>query len=112
MRCHFEGIRNITILPPDDVLQDFLKQQPGRESYMKLHQQVVQDAKIILIGDAAVGMYSLFGQGCASAMTQADLLAKMLANATDLQSCLELYSNASVKEGHAISNLNLLAHAL
>jgi 2-polyprenyl-6-methoxyphenol hydroxylase-like FAD-dependent oxidoreductase len=107
-----QALPNITIFPPDDVLQDFLNQPPGRESYMKLDRHIVQDANIILIGDAAVGTYSLFGQGCASAMTQADLLAETLANATDLQSSLELYSNASVKEGHAISELNLLTHAL
>jgi 2-polyprenyl-6-methoxyphenol hydroxylase-like FAD-dependent oxidoreductase len=108
-----QALPNITNFPPNKVLQDFLNQPPGRESYMKLDRHVVQDANIILIGDAAVGMYSLFGQGCASAMTQANLLAETLANnATDLRTALTEYSSTSVKEGHAISDLNLLTHPL
>ncbi|EOD26628.1 hypothetical protein EMIHUDRAFT_236665 [Emiliania huxleyi CCMP1516] len=69
---------------------------------------------VALVGDASNGMYSLFGQGCASALLQADMLAEALATPGDqsLESMLSSYSEASVKEGHAIAELNLITHAL
>lgn len=84
---------------------------------MKLDRHYVPRGNVVLVGDASVGMYSLFGQGAASAMTQADCLAETLANCSftdknDLQSTLLEFSNSSVVEGHAISDLNLLTHVL
>ena len=108
---------NITNFPSDDILEKFLQQTPGRESWMKLNRHYVPEGNVVLVGDAANGMYSLFGQGAASAMTSADLLATTLAsvmlNSTeDFKMALAQYSNTSVVEGHAISDLNLLTHVL
>ena len=107
---------NVTNFPDDGVLQEFLNQKPGRESYLKLDRHYVPNGNIVLVGDAAVGMYSLFGQGAASAMTQADQLAETLAKVLNekhaFQEALLQYSNSSVVEGHAISDLNLLTHVL
>ena len=107
---------NITNFPSNDILEKFLQQTPGRESWMKLNRHYVPEGNVVLVGDAANGMYSLFGQGAASAMTSADLLATTLAsvmdNSTNMETALLHYSNTSVVEGHAISDLNLLTHVL
>jgi 2-polyprenyl-6-methoxyphenol hydroxylase-like FAD-dependent oxidoreductase len=130
---------NVTNFPSDAVLQKFLNQKPGLEAYMKLDRHYVPDRNVVLVGDAAVGMYSLFGQGAANAMVHADLLAETLAGvyncpeteaagsklrvseddqhddgsqASRVEVCLQTYSATAVKEGHAISELNLLTHAL
>ncbi|KAI2506042.1 hypothetical protein MHU86_8363 [Fragilaria crotonensis] len=86
---------------------------------MKLDRHYVPECNVVLVGDAAVGMYSLFGQGAANAMIHADLLAEALCKAVDdddvgatSTAALQQYSDKAVLEGHAISDLNLLAHAL
>jgi len=106
---------NITNFPSDDVLQSFIDQRPGREAYMKLDRHYVPERNVVLVGDAAVGMYSLLGQGAANAMLHADLLAEAVC-LTDLDvgvsTALQQYSDKAVVEGHAITDLNLLTHAL
>jgi 2-polyprenyl-6-methoxyphenol hydroxylase-like FAD-dependent oxidoreductase len=103
---------NMTNFPSDQVLEEFLEQKPGKESFMKLDKHAIEKRNVALIGDASNGMYSLFGQGCASAMLQADMLADILTDTQDLTTALSTYSDWSVKEGHAIIDLNLLAHSL
>lgn len=106
---------NVTNFPSDDVLQAFIDQKPGRESHMKLDRHYVPECKAVLVGDAAVGMYSLFGQGAANAMFQADYLAETLcytAANVGIETALQQYSEKAVLEGHAIADLNLLTHAL
>lgn len=103
---------NITKFPPDQVLESFLEQKPGRESFMKLDKHGIEKRSIALIGDASNGMYSLLGQGCASALMQADMLAGVLTDEEDLATALSKYSEWSIKEGHAIADLNLLQHSL
>ena len=106
---------NITNFPSDDVLQAFIDQKPGRESYMKLDRHYVPERNVVLVGDAAVGMYSLFGQGAANAMLHADDLAETLCVAAanvGVDAALQQYSEKAVVEGHAIADLNLLSHAL
>ena len=104
---------NVTNLPSDDVLETFLEKLPGQESYMALNRHAVPSKKVALIGDAAVGTYVLFGHGCVSAMERATVLADCLAeNPTSLDKALKDFSTQSVKEGHAISDLNLISHIL
>ena len=113
---------SLTNFPTDHVMQSFIDQNPGRESYMKLDRHYVPECNVVLVGDAAVGMYSLFGQGAANAMIHADLLAETLCHkAVDdddyddvgaAATALQQYSDKAVLEGHAIADLNLLAHAL
>jgi 2-polyprenyl-6-methoxyphenol hydroxylase-like FAD-dependent oxidoreductase len=107
---------NVTNFPSDEILETFLQQTPGRESWMKLNRHYVPEGNVVLVGDAANGFYSLFGQGAASAMTSADLLAETLASvmndSNDVEEALLQYSNTSVVEGHAITDLNLLTHVL
>eukprot|EP00980_Cylindrotheca_fusiformis_P021696 scaffold8535_cov132-Cylindrotheca_fusiformis.AAC.4 len=104
---------NVTNFPSDEVLENFLEQKAGRESFMKLDKHVIEKRNIALIGDASNGMYSMLGQGCASALLQADKLADLLAeNQQNLTFALSLYNEWSIQEGHAISDLNLLQHSL
>jgi len=113
---------NITHFPPDAVAERFLSKPPGQEVYMSLNRHAVPSQKVALIGDAAVGTYVLFGHGCVSSMERANLLADCLANSTSvaddsdydncLSTALETFSKESVKEGTAISDLNVISHIL
>jgi 2-polyprenyl-6-methoxyphenol hydroxylase-like FAD-dependent oxidoreductase len=123
---------DVTEFPSDDVLQSFLDSSPGETGYMQLNRHCVPEFKVSLIGDAAVGMYSLLGQGCASALQNANLLAEQVApilsplsspsrqkeNAEDpvvqqqlLEQALYSVSNTTVAEGRAIADMNLIGHA-
>jgi hypothetical protein len=123
---------DVTEFPSDDVLQSFLNSSPGETGYMQLNRHCVPEFKVSLIGDAAVGMYSLLGQGCASALQNANLLAEQVApilsplsspsrqkeNAEDpavqqqlLEQALYSVSNTTVAEGRAIADMNLIGHA-
>ena len=65
------------------------------------------------MGDAAVGTYVLFGHGCVSSMERANMLAECLAdNPQNQEEALRQFSTESVKEGYAISDLNLISHIL
>jgi len=55
-------------------------------------------------------MYSRLGQGMASCMETANDLAKSLAVPNNVESSLDIFSEKSIQEGHAATNLNLLAH--
>lgn len=102
---------NVTAFPPDDVIQSFLDERPGREVYMKLNKHALPKQRIALVGDSAVGMYSLLGQGVASSLERANLLAEKLVGMDNVESALESFSRESVKQGQAISDLNLMSHA-
>jgi 2-polyprenyl-6-methoxyphenol hydroxylase-like FAD-dependent oxidoreductase len=111
---------NITAFPSDTVLQEFLDERPGRETFMKLNKHASPDRRIALLGDAAVGVYSLMGQGIASSTERAILLAEAVcsSNSVDndqmigISEALRSFSDESVREGHAITDLNLIAHAM
>lgn len=117
-----EGLKDafpqLTRLPGDDFLERYLDQKPGRETYMKLSRHAIPSLRVALIGDAAVGMYSRMGQGCASALERAALLASEMVKVDlsnvegrgDVDEALRSFSCESVKQGHAISDLNLLSH--
>lgn len=114
-----EQFPNITVFPSDHVLQGLLDERPGREVYMKLNKHALPKRRIALIGDTAVGMYSRLGQGVTSGMERANLLAETLpvpadnadSNENDLSRALQTFSKSSVREGHAITDLNLMDHA-
>lgn len=104
---------NVTEFPSEEIIQSFLDQPAGDTSYMILNKHYVPEVKTVLIGDAAVGMYSLLGQGCAYAMESAARLAEELAYNTDegdidcsIQNCCE----TNQQEGKALSDLNLISH--
>jgi len=109
---------NVSHFPPDDELQTYLDMEPGTEYYMKLSRHAVEEMQVALIGDAATGVYSRLAQGCACALWGANLLAEELAyssaESTDgtsqLSRALQSFSDKSVREGHSLSDLNLLAH--
>ena len=107
-----ERFPDVTAFPDDAVVQEFLDDRPGKEVYMKLNKHALPKRRIALIGDAAVGMYSRLGQGVTSGMERADLLAATVAEGKDnLPRALRSFSKQSVREGHAITDLNLMDHA-
>jgi 2-polyprenyl-6-methoxyphenol hydroxylase-like FAD-dependent oxidoreductase len=126
-------LTNVTEFPPDEILQAFLDEPPGVSDYLCLNKHCVEDYRVALIGDASVGMYNLLGQGCNSAVQQANLLAESLASVyndhysnnnkneaqedetmfvTHLSQALLTTSNITVQETKAIQDLNLVAHIL
>jgi 2-polyprenyl-6-methoxyphenol hydroxylase-like FAD-dependent oxidoreductase len=108
--CITQAFPEITEFPPDEYLQSFLDELPRTETFMKLDKHAVQSYKVALIGDAAVGMYSLMGQNWAYAMESADRLATSLAESDSLREALDTYSAVSVIQGHAVTDIGLLAH--
>lgn len=107
---------NVTEFPPDDIIQSFLHQVPGDTYYMILNKIYIPEMRTILIGDAAVGMYSLLGQGCTYAMESAARLAEELASVAPegprsrRESTLLECAKANQREGLALANLNLISH--
>jgi hypothetical protein len=106
---------NITKFPSDDIIHTLLDQPAGDTSYMVLDKHYAPEVQTVLVGDAAVGMYSLLGQGCAYALESAARLAEELAaNTTEeksidrstIQYCCEI----NQKEGKALADLNLISH--
>jgi 2-polyprenyl-6-methoxyphenol hydroxylase-like FAD-dependent oxidoreductase len=92
---------------------------------MKLNKHASPDRHIALIGDAAVGMYSWLGQGVASSMQRASLLAETVCSSSSsssssddndqmigLPEALRSFSDESVRQGHAITDLNLINYAV
>jgi 2-polyprenyl-6-methoxyphenol hydroxylase-like FAD-dependent oxidoreductase len=115
-----EVFPNITVFPSDTILQEFLNERPGREIFMKLNKHASPDRRIALIGDAAVGMYSKLGQGVASSMERASLLAEVVSRSSSsdvgeqmigFPEALRSFSKESVRQGHAITDLNLIGYA-
>ena len=59
-----------------------------------------------------MGMYSRLGQGATPGMEQANLLAETVTKGKDdIPRALKTFSKQSVREGHAIMDLNLMDHA-
>ncbi|CAB9522705.1 Kynurenine 3-monooxygenase [Seminavis robusta] len=96
----------------DEALEHFVQSRPGRSQVMKINRYHDSKASVALIGDAAHGMYSLLGQGCACGLQNTKILGETLQQqSSDLASALEAYSEQAVPEGHAITDLNLVSHA-
>jgi 2-polyprenyl-6-methoxyphenol hydroxylase-like FAD-dependent oxidoreductase len=63
------------------------------------------------LGDAASGVYSKLGQGCAFALWSANLLAETLLHSQPQEAQpLQTFSVQSKRQGHSLADLNLLAH--
>jgi 2-polyprenyl-6-methoxyphenol hydroxylase-like FAD-dependent oxidoreductase len=116
-----EALPNVTDFPSDKLLQMFLDHPAGDTTYMTLENHYAREQQAILLGDAAVGMYSLLGQGCVYAMESAIRLAEALAaNGTSTTTMTEDFDQAVLarvaainrEEGKAIADLNLIAHVL
>mmetsp|Transcript_76 Transcript_76/g.341 ORF Transcript_76/g.341 Transcript_76/m.341 type:complete len:434 (-) Transcript_76:6-1307(-) len=105
-----EQFPDISDFPSEEQMRFFLDQEPRIETYMKLDKHAVPSKRLAIIGDAAAGMYSHLGQGVASAMERASLLAETMNDDEKAEEALKTFSQTSVKEAHAITDLNLIAH--
>eukprot|EP00965_Chrysotila_dentata_P226407 6195396-Pleurochrysis_carterae.AAC.1 len=98
----------------DDVeLDAFLRRAPMKESYVACSDYCDEDARAVLLGDAAHAAYSMLWQGCTTAFEDAAELNAQLglcASDDDLAGALRRYSQLRQPEGKAMSDLNLLAH--
>ncbi|WP_298908647.1 FAD-dependent monooxygenase [uncultured Nostoc sp.] len=66
--------------------------------------------QVVLIGDAAHSMFSFLGQGCTAAIKDAVVLDSLLRQHDDqLSLVLPQFSAQQVEEGHAASDLGLIA---
>ncbi len=88
----------------------FLATQPGHEYWSQCRSYHDLDGRAVLIGDAAHGMFSLLGQGCTAAIADAVALDFLLQQHDDqLEIVLPQFSAQQVEEGHAASDLSLIA---
>jgi kynurenine 3-monooxygenase len=88
----------------------FLTSQPGHEYWSQCHVYHNTAGQAVLIGDAAHGMFSLLGQGCTAAIADAAALSALIEQYSEQWSIvLPEFSRQQVKEGHAVSDLSLLA---
>eukprot|EP00578_Thalassiosira_sp_NH16_P028029 CAMPEP_0181089258 /NCGR_PEP_ID=MMETSP1071-20121207/7208_1 /TAXON_ID=35127 /ORGANISM="Thalassiosira sp., Strain NH16" /LENGTH=447 /DNA_ID=CAMNT_0023171197 /DNA_START=105 /DNA_END=1445 /DNA_ORIENTATION=- len=102
--------RRRNVVFDDNAVNIFLKTRPGRSHYMKINR--FDDDSVALIGDAAHGMNSLLGQGCAAGLKYAEVLAEelcgpgSLSESKHLNDALRSYSKRAVRGAHAIIDLN------
>lgn len=88
----------------------FLATAPGREYWSQCDSYHNLEGHSVLIGDAAHGMFSLIGQGCTAAIADAVALASLLQQYSEQwEIVLPQFSMQQVKEGHAASDLSLIA---
>jgi len=103
--------KNLPALKPDrDQAAAFLAAQPGHEYWSQCRCYHDLEGQAVLIGDAAHGMFSLLGQGCTAAIADAVALDSLLQQHGDqLSAVLPQFSAQQVAEGHAASDLSLIA---
>jgi kynurenine 3-monooxygenase len=88
----------------------FLATQPGQEYWSQCRCYHDLEGRAVLIGDAAHGMFSLLGQGCTAAIADAVALDSLLQQyGEQLAIVLPQFSAQQVEEGHAASDLSLIA---
>jgi len=88
----------------------FLATQPGHEYWSQCRYYHDLEGRAVLIGDAAHGMFSLLGQGCTAAIADAVALDSLLGQYGErLSLVLPQFSARQVEEGHAASDLSLIA---
>jgi 2-polyprenyl-6-methoxyphenol hydroxylase-like FAD-dependent oxidoreductase len=111
-----EIMRERKLIYDEQALEEFLVTRPFRSHYMKLDRY--HEDSVALLGDAAHGMGTLLGQGCACGLESARTLSKCLlvdstsGTSTDINSALEEYSKMAIPEAHAITDLNLVGAIL
>ena len=108
---HQMSPQNLPALKLDrDQAAAFLAAQPGSEYWSQCRHYHDLEGRAVLIGDAAHGMFSILGQGCTAAIADAVALDSLLGQHHDqLSIVLPKFSQQQVKEGHAASDLNLIA---
>ena len=108
---HQMSPQNLPALKLDrDQAAAFLADQPGSEYWSQCRRYHALEGRAVLIGDAAHGMFSILGQGCTAAIADAVALDSLLRQHHDqLSIVLPKFSLEQVKEGHAASDLNLIA---
>lgn len=114
-----DGGKEVRVVLDDDEAERFLKCRPGKEHFLKVNKYHgitssagEATAPVALIGDAAHGMYSMLGQGCACGLQSSMMLSECLAENKTIEAALEEYSSKAVPEGHAITDLNLMSHLM
>lgn len=96
-------------LDPDQAVV-FLATQPGHEYWSQCRCYHDLPGQAVLIGDAAHGMFSLLGQGCTAAIADAVALSSLLQQYPNQRlSVLPQFSAQQVEQGHAASDLSLVA---
>ncbi|WP_299413072.1 NAD(P)/FAD-dependent oxidoreductase [Acaryochloris sp. IP29b_bin.148] len=93
----------------DAAAQAFCERRPS--SILETHCDRYHDqtGQAVLVGDAAHAMSSFLAQGCQAAFADVVALDRCLQASEDqLQDALPQYSALQVKEGHAITELNIL----
>jgi len=97
----------------DNKAENFLKTKPSYEYWSKCDCYHNLKGKAVLIGDAAHNMFSILGQGCTAALADVVVLDELLEQyQNDVSIVLPKFSELQVKEGHAASDLNLIALVL
>ncbi|OUL29083.1 hypothetical protein BV378_06780 [Nostoc sp. RF31YmG] len=82
----------------------------GHEYWSQCHYYHDLQAQAVLIGDAAHSMFSLLGQGCSAAIKDAVVLELLLRqHGEQLSLVLPEFSAQQVEQGHAASDLGLIA---
>ncbi|MBW4440678.1 MAG: FAD-dependent monooxygenase [Plectolyngbya sp. WJT66-NPBG17] len=93
-----------------DQAMAFLAASPGREYWSQCDSYHHLEGHAVLIGDAAHGMFSLLGQGCTAAIADAVALSSLFQQHPEqCEIVLPQFSAQQVKEGHAASDLSLIA---
>ena len=93
-----------------DQAAAFLTAQPGHEYWSQSRSYHDLQGQAVLIGDAAHSMFSLLGQGCTAAIRDAVVLHSLLRqHGNQLSLVLPQFSAQQVEEGHAASDLSLIA---
>ena len=93
-----------------DQAAAFLAAQPGHEYWSQCRYYHDLQGQVVLIGDAAHSMFSFLGQGCTAAIKDAVVLDSLLRQHGDqLSLVLPQFSAQQVEEGHAASDLGLIA---
>ncbi|MDJ0718493.1 MAG: FAD-dependent monooxygenase [Prochloraceae cyanobacterium] len=93
-----------------DAAETFLKTKPSHEYWSRCDRSHNREGQVVLIGDAAHNMFSILGQGCTVALADVMALDELLQkHQNDLSVVLPKFSEQQVKEGHAASDLNLIA---
>ncbi len=88
----------------------FLAAQPGHEYWSQCRCYHDLEGRVVLIGDAAHGMFSLLGQGCTAAIADVVAVDALLQQHPDqLSIILPQFSMQQVEEGLAASDLSLIA---
>lgn len=103
--------KHLPPLKPDrDQALAFIAAQPGHEYWSQCRSYHDLVGRAVLIGDSAHGMFSLLGQGCTAAISDAVALGSLLQQHPGQWSIvLPQFSVQQVEEGHAASDLSLIA---